>query len=145
MVHKWLYLPAAPSYVKSILFIFLSLRLKHGLEHKAESVVMTAFWCHRELPFGDQSRLTDWVDFSPIHFCPLAPWKLTWNPSINSMLMSGITGLLSGYNWEDSKREKGFPLFTVSKVRSKRYEKWQLTVRISPSGVQGNTRTSTSA
>lgn len=48
------------------LFIFLSLRLKHGLEHKTESIVMTAFWCHRELPFGDQSGLTGWISVPSI-------------------------------------------------------------------------------
>lgn len=34
--------------------------------------------------------------------------------------MSGTMGLFSRYNWEDCKREKGFSLFTFSKVRSKK-------------------------
>lgn len=139
IVHKWLYIPTALNFVKPALFIFLSLRLNHRLRRKAEFPDMAAFWCHRQVPIEDPSRLAR-VEFTPTDSCLTAPWELTWDPPAHSMLTRGTTRVLSGYYWEES-----FPPFHLLCTQIQKIWKTATWCKNPLSRVQRNTRISTSA
>lgn len=123
----------------SVIFIFLSSRLNHGLGRKAEFTDMAAFCCHRGVPFDDPSRLAR-LEFTPTHSCPTAPQDLTWDPSAHSMLACGTTKVLSAYYWEDS-----FPPFHLLYTQIQKIWKSATRSKNPLSRVQRNIGISTSA